>query len=354
MVGLRTPTTRAGTRGLAMDIRVDIGSRRLVLVDIENVVGGLACDEAAAQDARCSIVGGIGVHPMNQVVVATCHKGYPHVAWTWPSARRLVRSGADGADLELLDVLTEDVSHHFQHVVLVSGDGIFTDRVTELGARGVKVTVAARSGHLSNRLRLAAAHVVYLDGAWVSSAGRAGKMSVWALVSRLVACASSPFFFPGCHRRGGRDERWGLVSRLVACAPRTSSTSGGSVAAVAGAAGSIAMLHFGHTFVAGGLALRLREQTLRAWASARHGHRLPADPRPRPAVALEPRLRGVVLLCIGSSMGAAPVAVRTASYPSPTMPVSLRTTSDVRGGMPSLTVRSATSLRTPGIQFLTA
>ena len=60
-------------------------------------------------------------------------------------------------------MLDEDVAEHFQHVVLVSGDGIFTDAVTELGARGMQVTVAARRGQLSNRLRLAAARVVHLD-----------------------------------------------------------------------------------------------------------------------------------------------------------------------------------------------
>jgi hypothetical protein len=142
--------------------RLDLG-RRLVLIDVENVVGGLVCSEEAAEDARCAIARAIGAHPMDQVVVATCHKGYAYVAWTWPKARRLVRSGEDGADLALLDVLGEDVREHFQHVVLVSGDGIFAEAVTALGAYGVTVTVAARRGHLSNRLRLAAARVVHLD-----------------------------------------------------------------------------------------------------------------------------------------------------------------------------------------------
>ena len=157
-----------------MDIRFEPASRRLVLIDIENVVGGLVQSEATAEHARCSIAQAVGAHPMDQVVVATCHKGYAHVAWCWPKARRLVRSGKDGADLELLDVLDEDVSDHFRHVVLVSGDGIFTDAVTELGGRGVRVTVAARRGHLSNRLRLAAAEVVYLNGIWEPSVRSAG------------------------------------------------------------------------------------------------------------------------------------------------------------------------------------
>ncbi|PWN01322.1 NYN domain-containing protein [Nocardioides silvaticus] len=149
-----------------MDAHFDPGDRRLVLIDIENVVGGLVLHERAAGHARCSIEEAVGTRPMDQVVVATCHKGYPHVAWTWPSARRLVRSGQDGADLELLDVLDEEVADHFEHVVLVSGDGIFTDAVTALERSGVRVTIAARRGHLSGRLRLAASEVVYLNGTW--------------------------------------------------------------------------------------------------------------------------------------------------------------------------------------------
>ncbi len=157
-----------------MDIGFDSGSRRLVLIDIENVVGGLVRSEATAEHARGSIRQAIGAQPMDQVVVATCHKGYPYVAWCWPTALRRVRSGADGADLELLEILDHDVAGHFQHVVLVSGDGIFTDAVTELGRRGVEVTVAARRGHLSNRLRLAATEVVYLNGIWEGAARTAG------------------------------------------------------------------------------------------------------------------------------------------------------------------------------------
>lgn len=149
-------------------VRVDVQwGRRLVLIDVENVVGGLVCDEKCAESARLAVNKAVGCLAEDQVVVATCHKGYGHVAWCWPTARRVVRSGPNGADLALLDVLGEDVATRFQHVVLVSGDGIFADAVTELGRRGVRVTVAARRGHLSRRLRLAGWRVVYLDEALV-------------------------------------------------------------------------------------------------------------------------------------------------------------------------------------------
>lgn len=156
-----------------MNDRMDWGSRRLVLIDIENVVGGLVCDEKCAACARLTIHCAVGAHPMDQVVVATCHKGYEHVAWSWPKARRLVRSGKDGADLALLDVLREDVASRFAHVVLVSGDGIFADAVRDLGSRGTRVSVVSRRTHLSNRLRLAASDVVLLDEATLAPARRA-------------------------------------------------------------------------------------------------------------------------------------------------------------------------------------
>ncbi len=140
---------------------IDMG-RRLVLIDVENVVGGLVCSETSADAARRSVDRAIGTGHDDQVVVATCHKGYPYVAWCWPTARRLVRSGKDGADIELLAVLREDVASRFNHVVIVSGDGIFADAVADLG-RDVQVTIVARRGHLSRRLRLAACDVLLLD-----------------------------------------------------------------------------------------------------------------------------------------------------------------------------------------------
>lgn len=137
--------------------------RRLVLVDVENVVGGAVLDETSAEHARRAIRSAVGTLPMDQTVVATCHKGYPHVAWCWPTAQRLVRSGPDGADLELLAVLRAGVETRFRHVVLVSGDGIFTDAVASLARLGVRVTVVARRDHIARRLRLAAWRVIYLN-----------------------------------------------------------------------------------------------------------------------------------------------------------------------------------------------
>lgn len=138
--------------------------RRLVAVDIENVIGGAALTEAQVVRARRSIEAAIGVRGDEHVVIGTSHCGLLAAGLGWRGSRLVVRSGASGADLALLEVLTgERIEQRFDEVLLVSGDGIFTAAVAALGAAGVRVTVVARPGTCSKRLRMATAHVLYVD-----------------------------------------------------------------------------------------------------------------------------------------------------------------------------------------------
>lgn len=138
--------------------------RRLVLVDIENVVGGAVVTREMAEWGRSVIEAALSVAEGEQVVIGTCHLGLFNAKSAWSRARVKVRSGENGADMELLDVLTkEDIDRRFDEIVVVSGDGIFADAVAELAARGVRVTVASWVESLSAKLRLAADHTVYLD-----------------------------------------------------------------------------------------------------------------------------------------------------------------------------------------------
>jgi hypothetical protein len=96
--------------------------------------------------------------------MAASHYGLLNAALGWPHARYRVRSGPDGADLELLDVLlNEDVATRFSHVVIGSGDGMFGEVAAALRDGGVRVTVVSRRGSLSPGLARAARDVVYLD-----------------------------------------------------------------------------------------------------------------------------------------------------------------------------------------------
>ncbi len=75
-----------------------------------------------------------------------------------------MRSGKDGADLELIDVLEhENVAARFRHVVIGSGDGGFSQAAADLAARGIHVTVVSRWGSLAQTLATVAGEVIYLD-----------------------------------------------------------------------------------------------------------------------------------------------------------------------------------------------
>lgn len=106
----------------------------------------------------------LGFGAADQVVMAASHRGLLDAALAWPHARYRVRSGPNGADLELIDVLLhEDIPSRFTRVVIGSGDGMFVRAAMALAAGGVRVTVASRSDSLSHLLRRAASDIVYLD-----------------------------------------------------------------------------------------------------------------------------------------------------------------------------------------------
>src|SRR5262245_52284153 len=92
-------------------------TRRLHLVDIENLAGAslpslLQVREALGLYADCLPFGA-----MDQVEVASSHLTLLNAAIGWPNAHYRVRSGPDGADLALLEVLQgENVTGRFTHV----------------------------------------------------------------------------------------------------------------------------------------------------------------------------------------------------------------------------------------------
>jgi hypothetical protein len=148
---------KAGTRWRFPD-------RVLHVVDIENLAGTgdpSRVQVSAVQDWYLST---LGLGADDQVVMASSHHGFLNAALGWPHARYRVRSGRDGADLELLDVLEhENVATRFGHVIIGSGDGGFSDVAESLAADGVRVTVVSRPGSLSAGLARVARDVIYLD-----------------------------------------------------------------------------------------------------------------------------------------------------------------------------------------------
>ena len=137
---------------------------RIIALDLDN-----AC---ASSSLTCEVVANIASIITNQisyadgdkVTIATTHHS-AHSLFGWSTTcLRLIRSGKDGCDLALIEQLEALPPTSIQkEVILISGDGIFTDIVGKLQRKGYTVRVLARRGSLSNRLRLAANYFEYLD-----------------------------------------------------------------------------------------------------------------------------------------------------------------------------------------------
>lgn len=138
-----------------------LAERSLHLIDIENLTDSPS--PSAAEVRQCwHHYEVVPVGPHDQFVIACSHHAAPSVGWAWPRGRRLWRSGENGADLALLEVIAQErVEERFKSVVLASGDGIFTDAVARLGAQGVDVTVVSRPESLSRSLMLAASSHIF-------------------------------------------------------------------------------------------------------------------------------------------------------------------------------------------------
>src|ERR1700722_13616111 len=138
--------------------------RGLHLIDIENLAGAGKPSFEQIRVVQGSYVGHVRFGALDHVVVASSHLTLLSAALGWPHARYRIRSGPDGADLELLDVLLyERVAARFARVVIGSGDGAFARAAASLAAAGVQVIVVSRPDSLSSRLAFSASEVIYLD-----------------------------------------------------------------------------------------------------------------------------------------------------------------------------------------------
>lgn len=145
--------------------RATFGNRRLLLVDIENMIGGAAMTRDAAEWGRSLLTTMLDITRDEQVIVGTCTAGLLNVGVAWGSARIVTGgSGPDAADKALIDVMAdEDLAGRYSEIVLVSGDHGFAPSVRALRAAGVPVTVASWRGQLSPILSASASRVLVLE-----------------------------------------------------------------------------------------------------------------------------------------------------------------------------------------------
>lgn len=138
--------------------------RTLHLIDVENLLGGTTFTEADVAALKLAYTAVAGVAKGDFEIVGSSHYTAPAVWFGWRNARRVVRSGRDGADLALIEILeTENVSVRFGRVVIASGDQIFAEHAAHLHRKDVKVTVVTRRESLSNQLKLATRDQRFLD-----------------------------------------------------------------------------------------------------------------------------------------------------------------------------------------------
>lgn len=130
--------------------------RRLILIDIENFNGGPVASPGQARWCRRTLAPWLNIGLHDQVVIAADARTVTNVYLAWPEARILAGRFHDGADFRLLGVMDEDLAERYTELVLVSGDRIFAEKVSELAGQGLPTHVYSHAAALSKRLRFAA------------------------------------------------------------------------------------------------------------------------------------------------------------------------------------------------------
>jgi hypothetical protein len=134
-------------------------ARTLFLIDLENAAR--SCDLSLADVARTQarIMAAVPRGEYDHTVVAVSHHNAlaAYFGWSGPT-QRLARSGQDGADTALLEVVADHswVASRYDRVVVASGDHAFAEAVAALKATRLHVIVIAPDTGLSARMKLAA------------------------------------------------------------------------------------------------------------------------------------------------------------------------------------------------------
>lgn len=136
-----------------------IFERRLILIDVENFNGGPVASPAQSQWCRRAILNWVKPSGNDLIVLAADKSTVTNLHAAWKSDRILIGVGQDGADLQLMEVFDEGIVGRFSEIALVSGDGIFSEKISELSSQGIPTTVYAHVTSLSKRLAFAATTV---------------------------------------------------------------------------------------------------------------------------------------------------------------------------------------------------
>ena len=127
-------------------------SRTLHFIDIENLSESMILNEEAVREAKMEYLEAMKPGKADQFVIGVSHFNLAAATFGWGSgvANYVVRSGQDGADLALLNVMADrQLTDRFRCVSIASGDGIFAGAGQVLRGRGHSVKFIAREFCLS-------------------------------------------------------------------------------------------------------------------------------------------------------------------------------------------------------------
>lgn len=147
------------------DRRTDSAPRKIVIVDLENMMFGNHVDPS--QDRSVEILELAQARRPTDMVIVGCN---PRLAFSakdhFPQARIVTGHGKDGADRVLIETLDLDhAADRFDELCIVSGDHAFADVAHAARRAGLQIRVVAPRFGLSTALRVYADTAVLLPEA---------------------------------------------------------------------------------------------------------------------------------------------------------------------------------------------
>lgn len=154
-----------------MKMQQEFTTRRLILVDIENLCGTGRLIGDMIVYVQEILARMLMLSHRDQLVIATDKGNGAAVGFAWQGQRVLrLAEGKDGADLQLLDVLSDTrYLSQFDEIVVASGDGIFAEPLLELSRQGFTVTVVSYVEQMALKLRYCASRVLNISDHLVAS-----------------------------------------------------------------------------------------------------------------------------------------------------------------------------------------
>jgi len=131
------------------------GLRTLHFIDIENLGESAMLTEQLVRTVKCEYMEAVKPRSEDQYLIGVSHFNLAATSFGWGSgvAKYLVQSGENGADLALLEYLSDpQVTGSFQGVKIASGDGIFSEMGAALRRKGFKVGFVARQYGVSGSI----------------------------------------------------------------------------------------------------------------------------------------------------------------------------------------------------------